>query len=539
MKDQFRQSMAWLHTWTGLALGWVLFFMFITGTAGYFDTEIDRWMQPELPVARQVDVVQAARTARTRLEHVAPNASSWFISLPLDRNAPYLRISWKGTGAGKTSGNEQLDLVNGMPLSARETGGGNLLYRMHWKLHYLPEVMSDWAVGIATMFMLVALVTGVIVHKKIFADFFTFRPGKGQRSWLDAHNVTSVISLPFQLMITYSGLIFMMYTYMPLVVAAYYGPGADRLQAFTDEVSLSQKQVTATGVRAPLVSLDTVTRVAQARYGENQIRYLEVLHPHDQNARVTAYGNLAAGPLRNAGQMVFDGVSGELLAEQPGGTSGAKVARDVMLGLHEGLFAGPVLRWLYFFSGLLGAAMIATGLVLWTVKRRQRLEKAGGTPHPGLCLVERLNIGTVVGLPVGIAAYFWANRLIPADVAGRAAWEVNAMFLAWGAMLLHAALRPTARAWVEQFCVASTAFLLLPVLNALTTDRHLGASLPAGDWVFAGFDLALLGLGLAFAGCAWWVARLSPAGPAGTTAPQRREPAKLVESTLKSAGEPP
>lgn len=531
--------MAWLHTWTGLVLGWVLFFMFVTGTAGYFDTEIDRWMQPELPVAGQVDVMHAARTARARLEQVAPNASSWFINMPLDRNAPYLGISWKGASAGKVSGHEQLDAAHGMPLSARETGGGNLLYRMHWKLHYLPQVVSDWAVGVATMFMLVALITGVIVHKKIFTDFFTFRPGKGQRSWLDAHNVTSVISLPFQLMITYSGLIFMMYTYMPLVVAAYYGPGADKLQAFTDEAFPSQKQVNATGVYAPLVSLDEVIRAAQARYGANHVRYLEVRHPNDESARVIAYGNLAAGPLRSAGRMVFDGVSGELLAEQPEVTSGAKVARDVMLGLHEGLFAGPVLRWLYFLSGLLGAAMIATGLVLWTVKRRQRLEKAGGTPHLGLRLVERLNIGAVVGLQIGIAAYFWANRLIPADVAGRAAWEVHAMFLAWGAMLLHAALRPTERAWIEQFCIAAAAFILLPVLNALTTDRHLGASLPAGDWVFAGFDLAMLALGLAFAACAWRVARLGTASPAPTAAPQRRVPARFVESPPNSLGEQP
>ena len=31
-------------------------------------------------------------------------------------------------------------------------------------------------VGLAGMFMLVALVTGIIIHKRIFKDFFTFRP---------------------------------------------------------------------------------------------------------------------------------------------------------------------------------------------------------------------------------------------------------------------------------------------------------------------------------------------------------------------------
>lgn len=31
MKDGFRQSMAWLHTWTGLVMAWVLFFVFVPG----------------------------------------------------------------------------------------------------------------------------------------------------------------------------------------------------------------------------------------------------------------------------------------------------------------------------------------------------------------------------------------------------------------------------------------------------------------------------------------------------------------------------
>jgi hypothetical protein len=51
MKESFRQCMAWLHTWTGLTTGWVLFFVFVTGTAGYVDDEITRWMRPELPYA--------------------------------------------------------------------------------------------------------------------------------------------------------------------------------------------------------------------------------------------------------------------------------------------------------------------------------------------------------------------------------------------------------------------------------------------------------------------------------------------------------
>jgi len=46
-------------------------------------------------------------------------------------------------------------------------------------------------------------------------------------------------------------------------------------------------------------------------------------------------------------------------------------------------------RWLSFLSGLTGTAMIATGLVVWVVKRRQRVEKQGGTPYFGCTWSER------------------------------------------------------------------------------------------------------------------------------------------------------
>jgi hypothetical protein len=174
-----------------------------------------------------------------------------------------------------------------------------------------------------------------------------------------------------------------------------------------------------------------------------------------------------------------------------------------MLGLHEGLFAAPFLRGLYVLSGLLGTAMIATGLVLWTVKRRQRADKERQAAGAGLVWMEKLNVGTIMGLPAALAFYFWANRLLPLDMPHRAEWEVHAMFLAWLAASVHAALRPARRAWPEQALLAAAAFGLLPLLNALTTTRHLGVTLAQGDWTLAGFDLSMLGIGLLFLAAAW------------------------------------
>ncbi len=340
--------MAWLHTWVGLLLGWVLYFMFITGTAGYLDTEIDRWMKPELPVSElALPATEISQIGLAYLERHASEANKWSINFALDRNNPFPSVSWRGEkGEG---GDAQLDPSTGAALVSRDTAGGRTLYRMHWKLHYLPEVISDWLVGIATMFMLIALVTGVIVHKKIFADFFTFRPGKGQRSWLDAHNVVSVFSLPFQLMITYSGLIFMMFTYMPLIIAAFYGSDPAGRKAFQAEIFEPPAMVSAANTTAPMTPLEPVIASAIRHWEGAPVSSLEVRHPGDANARIVVYGRFSGGPLRAADVLVFDGVSGELLAERRAQHSAAKTFRDVMLGLHEGLFAGPVLRALACF----------------------------------------------------------------------------------------------------------------------------------------------------------------------------------------------
>jgi len=57
------------------------------------------------------------------------------------------------------------------------------------------------------------------------------------------------------------------------------------------------------------------------------------------------------------------------------------------------------------------------------------------------------------------------------------------------------------------------AFGFLPLVNALTTERHLGHSLLAGDWVFAGLDLTMLAIGLIFAVAACGLRRWAPAEP--------------------------
>jgi uncharacterized iron-regulated membrane protein len=203
------QSLSWLHTWSGLLFGWVLFAIFLTGTLAVFDKEIDNWLRPEIPT-HSLDSREAAQTALDYLQARHPHARTWNIGLPNER-APTLSVS---TGEQRRGGGQALDPETGEPLQVRETAGGGFFFRFHFTLN-LPRLLGIWVVGLAAMAMLAALVSGIVIHKKFFKEFFTFRPAKGQRSWLDAHNATGVLVLPFHLMITYTGLVIFYLIYMP------------------------------------------------------------------------------------------------------------------------------------------------------------------------------------------------------------------------------------------------------------------------------------------------------------------------------------
>ncbi|KAF7276615.1 hypothetical protein GWI33_010027, partial [Rhynchophorus ferrugineus] len=224
-----RQSMSWLHTWISLLLGWLLYAIFLTGTLSFFQNEISVWMKPELhqSLSNQTRTQQLSTALRV-LEEKAPDATAWQIRFPNARQ-PTINVSVRQQGDDPRSrrGGKQmiLDSTTGEEITPRETRGGSFLYRFHFELYGIDRIKGRWIVGIATMFMFVAIISGIITHKKIFTDFFTFRPGKGQRSWLDAHNATAVFALPFHIMITFSGLLLLMYMLMPWAMNAAYPSG--------------------------------------------------------------------------------------------------------------------------------------------------------------------------------------------------------------------------------------------------------------------------------------------------------------------------
>ncbi|WP_338881655.1 PepSY-associated TM helix domain-containing protein [Achromobacter veterisilvae] len=529
MKAGLRQRMSWLHTWCGLVCGWLLCLIFLAGSISVFRAPISRWMAAEpaltgTPAALPQEAVLAA--ASRFLAGQEADARFWRIELPAEP-VQAMRLFWR-TAKG-VAHEAAMDPRDGALLPqpwGRKSEGGRHFMTLHYTLH--AGNFGFWLVGWLTVGMLVALLSGIVVHKRIFKDFFTFRPGRGQRAWLDGHNASAVLTLPFQLMIAYTGLAIFYTSYMPGPLRAVYGEqGLAGWQAALAE-GAAQAEAPVLPARPPLderlparQQLGVLLRAAQDALG-GAARMIMVERPGQARERISVYGRPDADvTLRQinsaVGRAVFDGASGAFSSlHLAAGRPSADAAHDLMKHLHVASYGGWTIKWLYFVLGLAGALMMATGTVLFTIKRRNKGESEFGAGTPTFYrIAEALNVAAIAGACLACICYFHANRMIPASLPNRDAWEISAFFLAWLSSLAHACVRLVQRAWVEQFACVALLCLLLPVVNVWTTGGHALAYAHAGDWQAALVESTIVAFGGLFALLAW---RLRAGGWAGPRA---------------------
>ncbi len=521
MFQNFRLTMAWLHTWFGLVLGFVLMVVFFFGSLSVFDREIDRWAIPGtrfepqpmpsfdkilLPVFQDMKPTpEAIEQARSRVN--GPMAESF----PVKRWGAY--TTHRDPVLGIFSGHElpnaktKDDEVFGIRTIDPRTGaalpddhlkiGSRFFYPLHYSLHLEWKNLGYWIVGFAALIMMVALVSGVVMHRKIFRELFTFRPKKHtQRSALDLHNLTGVVALPFHFIFALSGLVIFGGIYFPVTHTQ-----LDPLHELHEkheakETGLPHEKA---GVPGTLASVDAMVAEAQRRWAAKgmagDVGFLAVQHVGDANAYVSIYRAGTDRVTLTGEGMHFKGSTGELIREDPPVTVVAGI-NNFLTGLHLQHFRHWLLRWLYVLGGLSGCVCIATGFIFFVEKRKRQHAKQGVS---GARWVDAFAVTTVTGMLIATFTMLIGNRLLPTDLPARGSVE---QYLFWGAWVLacaHAIWRtaPMAEgrmspAWAEQCWAAAVLAVAAVLLNWVTTGDHLLRTIGNGYWPVAGVDLSLL-----------------------------------------------
>jgi uncharacterized iron-regulated membrane protein len=522
MFQSFRQSMAWLHTWFGLVLGFVLMIAFFFGSLSVFDREIDRWAIPETRFEPQVmpsfdERLKPLFQKMVPDEHELEEARER-VGGPLEEHLPVMNWSAYTTHrdpvlgmytefAVKNNPDDPYDHVHGYitvdPRDGRQLPhdqlkiGSEFFYPLHYSLHLEWKSIGYWIVGFAALVMLAALVSGVVIHRKFFRELFTFRPEKAtQRSTLDLHNLTGVVALPFHFIFALSGLTIFASIYLPVGATMLekqqfaYFQEADRARGLSPEPA---------GVPAPLASVDAMVVEAKRRWAARgmpgEVGFLYINHVGDKNSFVSLY---RAGSDRVAlvGQPIhFNGVTGAVVLEEPPAGVASRI-NEFLTGLHLQHFEHWLLRWFYVFGGLAGCVCIATGFIFFVEKRKRQHAQSGVT---GARWVDCFAVTTVTGMLVATATILLVNRLLPADIEGRATWEEGAFWSAWALALIHALVRSApvqqarlSPAWREQAWAFAGLALAAVLANWWSTGDGLWKTLAEGYWPVAGLDLALI-----------------------------------------------
>jgi uncharacterized iron-regulated membrane protein len=542
-KKSFTQRMDWLHTWFGLVLGWLAFALFLTGTISVFWLEIQHWAEPELHGAKMLSTPATVQYSLDYLRKVAPDSKRWSVYMPDFERHPLLLVHWLDK-------NDAQQFVRLVPDgSGREvttvTNGGRFFVDFHWTFNRaVPDLQGrtfQWTYmlsGFVGMAFLIGSITGLVIHKKIFRNFFTFRRDAkvAQTRWLDAHNVLGVLAWPFLFMIVLSGLAFYCYLYIPtgmrmaarypapprVAVAGGGGPGMIWARVITDAIGRVPEGLPEQGNPAPTVSIAGLFAQAQERMGT--LSGFTVSNPNRDNAIVRVTGARARPDVITftTDSMTFDGVTGRIIS--PPGNSVEAVQRltNIFAGIHFAFYGGTAMRLLYFLCGAAGTIMIATGLVMFTTKRRAMAHSPAARRF--YAFVERMNVASVGGALFACATYFWALRLLPQSLsdpsggsfdvyasiravplehATRTDFELYVFWLAWGVAAMHAFVRAPHKAWTEQFAATAALCIGLPAIGYLVPNCDIGSMIAAGDWKMVAVDLGGMIIGLMLACAAW------------------------------------
>ncbi|QER39718.1 PepSY domain-containing protein [Acinetobacter suaedae] len=483
----FRQVQATLHSWFGIIFLWLIFFIFLTGSIAYFRTEINLWSQPE--VVTQVKMApmpqHSAKIAFDYLNEHAADAKRWRVNIANER-VPVNILQWQDqNGRHQQLQNPETGVLLG---PVRETQGGDFFFKLHYTLYPLPSTIGSLIVAIAALILLISLITGIITHKKIIKEFFVFRSFKGQRTLLDLHHITGIVTFPFYLVMAFTGLIILFYLVFPWGLSEQYGKTG--ILKFYNEMQFVEmaKPQPVKETMQPFHKF--IIQLPEYAATGARLDKFDVQNPNQSEALISfdySYKNIIT---LNTPQYVFDANTAKQLQQTRNLSAVAQFASSTY-GIHLGYFASMWMRIILACLGIIGCVMLAAGGLLW---QKKRMTNQNNISYK---LIKHLNFFTFLGLPFASAIYLLVNRILPISENMLIPHQTSIFYCAWLSSIVFSLMLPIRQAIIVFMSIISLVLILIPVASFITIPvASLWMSLPELRWSVAAVDLACLFLGV-------------------------------------------
>jgi len=467
-----------LHTISGIVISVLLYVIFFAGSFSFFRDEIVNWERNE-PVflKKRIDV-----NIDIALDSIQKKYNLYGRDISFSRGYDERRVAVNISESKDTLITEAgdffyLDTKTYASYSYESSYTlGEFLYRLHF-FAQIPYPAGYYLSGFTALFLLFALLTGILVHwKKIITNFFVFRPFKKIKTvWTDAHTVLGTIGLPFQTVYAVTVAFFMIQIVLiaPNVMILYNG---DEGKLYED---LGYVPVSYPFQNEKLdhhISVNAFVQKASETWTDYDVTQLTITNYGDKGMHISVEGELSKTIKFIApGELTYKASTKEIVHQKSpyGKVSYLDGVKDVLYRLHFGDYGGYALKIASFLLGILSCFVIITGILVWLEARnkksipekRKRFNETVGHIYLAICLTM---------YPV-TAFSFIVTKLVPREFdAPRQTILYSVFFITWLLLSLSFWFKKS-NYITNKYTLLSGGLLglLIPVLNGFTTGNWI------------------------------------------------------------------
>lgn len=501
LKKDEAKAMVAVHGWSGILLGLLLYAVVLTGTAAVFAHEIGAWsaghVATQSTFRKQIDAQVRKLEALTppefrgavNLFEVGDHGLGAFFhrdelddkGMPTERGV-YYQVDNSGKLRATAQGMSE-DLFG----PRNDDALSSFLVDTHVRLH-VPNPWGLLLTGILGLAMLVAAISGLLIHRHLFKDIFTLRrSGNAVLVDRDRHSVAGTWSLPFAFVLAFTGSFFSFFGTIgvPVVAMAAFSGNVEALsEAIFGEPGEPDPRPVAIG------DLDRVTADAIRRTGEEPT-FIAIENYGRADAKITTYHNPKASGIEPVA-LLYNGADATFVKTKP--TVGAVPSAGgtlagIMGPLHFGNFAGLVSKAIWFGLGFAMCYVTYTGMRLWVVRRHN--------DSNGLSWLERTLTIVVFGLPFALVCSA-AAFLITMPQGSAVYWTTATFLIASAVAILAGFLAPsnTKALWLLKAGTGAT-MIALPILRILISGGpSWGVAFEVGQPIIPALDVAFVAAGI-------------------------------------------
>jgi uncharacterized iron-regulated membrane protein len=496
------KSLLAIHGWSGALLGLLLYAVILTGVIAVFADEIGGWSSPlqHEPAAALPKGLGAKLAELSTQVDEQYHDDLFFFPQAGGRIRTFFHKDIVVDGQPSAEGVEfdldpntlaVLDRREGISEVIQEHNTAGALSAFLVDLHVRLHVPNPWGLlltGALGLAMMVAAVSGLIVHRHLLRELFTIRRRRQDLlAKRDAHVIAGTWNLPFAFILAFTGSFFSFASTVGIPVVAMVAFGGDQEKLIETVVGVPPVE---DKTPKPLADLDAMIADAHSRVGVAP-SFVSIEHYGRADARVSVFTPPSEGRV-TSNNLVYDGASGAFMHLKPGlglVPSAGGLLFDLMGPLHFGNFAGVLSKAVWFALGFAACYVTLTGMLLWTTRRAesaawQRLARA--------------TIWVGYGLPLSLAAspigFFIGRSLGLVELHD----SMAIAFLSAAALAGALALSLCDLENLRRVLLAATGLVLLslPLLRLATGGPGWSSALANGLQPVFSLDLAMLVGGL-------------------------------------------